>query len=494
MAVYAMLWVTGMSYWYYLGCYLAFEIIAAMVLIPWETLPSEMTTDFNDRTKLSTCRMFISATGVFLSTFVPALLIRFFGENNAYAYTLNGVIFAALFAVCIFSSYKVTWERELTDKMKEELLKADHPKRFGERWQDLVAIMHEYVSTLQVRAFRQHLLIYICSFTAKDVYNTIFVFFAVYCLDIPSANAADILSLSIVGIPTTIAAGFLLVKIGPSNLFKISYTTMLVSLAGFFAVYLYNPSSKLVILYALSFFYQVGRQILEFTPWNVFPFIPDVDEIISQKRREGLFAAVMTFSRKTTVGIATLIVGLVLQEGGFVKGQLTQSSQAIYTIAYTLLIGTGGLLIIALILACNFKLNKKTHAILIHEIDRLKAGGAKTAVTVEARAVCENLTGYKYEELWQQPTEVRDPLADELALAKEIIANVGGAYNIDYYTYCVTRLRIKLTEHEAANREVLATLDGVKNITIVGQELQIVLGQKVNAAYDALQKILGSKK
>lgn len=494
MAVYAMLWITGMNYWYYLACYLAFEIIAAMVLIPWETLPSEMTTDFNDRTKLSTCRMFISATGTFLATFVPALLIRFFGENNAYAYTLNGAIFAVLFAVCIFISYKVTWERELTDKMKAELLKADRAKSFGERWQDLVAIMHEYGSTLKVRAFRQHLLIYICSFTGKDVYNTIFVFFAVYCLNIPSANAADILSLSIVGIPTTIAAGFLLVKIGPSNLFKISYTTMLVSLAGFFAVYLYNPSSKLAILYALSFFYQVGRQILEFTPWNVFPFIPDVDEIISQKRREGLFAAVMTFSRKTTVGIATLIVGLVLQEGGFVKGQLTQSPEAIYTIAYTLLIGTGGLLVISLVLACNFKLNKKTHAILIHEIDRLKAGGAKTAVTAEARAVCENLSGYKYEELWQEPTEVSDPLADELALAKEIIANVGGEYNIDYYTYCATRLRIKLTAHEVANREVLATLDGVKNITIVGQELQIVLGKKVNAAYNALQKILGSKK
>ncbi|MBP2630564.1 MAG: Phosphotransferase system EIIB/cysteine, phosphorylation site [Firmicutes bacterium] len=494
MAVYAMLWITGMNYWYYLACYLAFEIIAAMVLIPWETLPSEMTTDFNDRTKLSTCRMFISATGTFLATFVPALLIRFFGENNAYAYTLNGAIFAVLFAICIFISYKVTWERELTDKMKEELLKADRTKSLGERWQDLVAIMHEYGSTLKVRAYRQHLLIYICSFTGKDIYNTIFVFFAVYCLNIPSANAADILSLSIVGIPTTIAAGFLLVKIGPSNLFKISYTTMLVSLAGFFAVYLYNPSSKLAILYALSFFYQIGRQILEFTPWNVFPFIPDVDEIISQKRREGLFAAVMTFSRKTTVGIATLIVGLVLQEGGFVKGQLTQSPEAIYTIVYTLLIGTGGLLVISLVLACNFKLNKKTHAILIHEIDRLKAGGTKTAVTAEARAVCENLSGYKYEELWQEPTEVSDPLADELALAKEIIANVGGAYNIDYYTYCVTRLRIKLTEHEIANREVLATLDGVKDITLVGQELQIVLGKKVNAAYEALQKILGSKK
>ena len=41
--------------------------------------------------------------------------------------------------------------------------------------------------------------------------------------------------------------------------------------------------------------------MLEFTPWNVFPFIPDIDEMVTRQRREGLFAAVMTFSRKTTV-------------------------------------------------------------------------------------------------------------------------------------------------------------------------------------------------
>ena len=475
---------------------MAFEIIAAMVLIPWETLPSEMTTDFNDRTKLSTCRMFISSTGTFLATFVPALLIRFFGENNAYAYTLNGTIFAVLFAICIFISYKVTWERELTEKMKEELLQVEQPKSFAEKCQNVSQIVKDYCSTLQVKAFRQHLLIYICSFTGKDVFNTVFVFFAVFCLNIPSANAADILSLSIIGIPSTIVGGFLLIKIGPSNLFKTSYITMLICLAGFFAVYLYDPSSKLVILYALGLFYQVGRQLLEFTPWNVFPFIPDVDEIISQKRREGLFAAVMTFARKTTVAIATIIVGFVLQEGGFVKGQLEQSPQAIHTIANTLLIGTGGLIAIALFFAWRFKLNKQSHAVLVQEIDRLKSGGSKADVTPEARAVAEELTGFKYEALWSHPVKVvvaKDIEAEQLALAQEILKNVGGAYNIDYYTYCATRLRIDLSDNLAANCEVLKNLEGVKDAVIVGQQLQVVLGQKVNSLYVALQNVVGPK-
>ena len=496
MLVYIMLWVTGMSYWYYLACYLAFEIIAAMVLIPWETLPSEMTTSFNDRTKLSTCRMFISATGTFLATFVPAILIRFFGENNAYAYSLNGTIFAVLFAVCIFISYKVTWERELTPKMKDELLHPAKAKTFTEKWENVIQIAKDYISTLKVKAFRQHLLIYICSFTGKDVFNTVFVFFAVFCLNIPSANAADILSLSIIGIPTTIAGGFLLIKVGPSNLFKTSYITMLVCLVGFLLVYAYDPTSKLVILYALGLFYQVGRQLLEFTPWNVFPFIPDVDEIISQKRREGLFAAVMTFARKTTVAIATIIVGIVLQEGGFVKGQLIQSPEAIHTIAYTLFLGTGGLVGLALFFAWRFKLNKQTHAMLIQEIDRLKAGGRKEDVSVAAKTVVEELTGYKYEDLWNHPVKTSTPElveAEQLNLAKLILDNVGGAYNIDYYTYCATRLRIDLSDNMAANCDLLKNIDGVKDAVMVGQQLQIVLSKKVKSVYNALHSFTDSK-
>lgn len=400
MLTYTLLWVTGMNYWFYLFSYLLFEIVAAMVLIPWETLPSEMTKDFTDRTKLSTCRMFISALGTFLATFIPGRLISYFGDDNAYAYFLNGLIFAILFAACVFISYKVTWERELTPAMKEELEKNAQKKSFSEQLAAFGRLFKEYASTLKIKAFRKHLGIYLLSFTAKDVYNTVFVFFCVYCLNVSSSLAADLLSLSIIGLPITLLAGFAIIKFGPSRLYMFSYSTMILCLFGFYGVYLYNPSSKIAILYVLAALYQMGRALLEFTPWNVFPFIPDVDEVVTKKRREGLFAAVMTFGRKTTVAIATFVVGFVLQEGGFVKGQAEQTMEAISTIANTLLFGATILLALALILAVTFKLNKKTHGILVNEIDRLKDNGSKQHVDPETKAIVENLTGYRYENVW----------------------------------------------------------------------------------------------
>lgn len=410
MLVYTLLWVTGMSFWFYLAVYLAFEIIAAMVLIPWETLPSEMTKDFNSRTKLSTCRMFLSASGTFLATFIPGLLINHFGEHDPHAYFINGVVFAVLFMFCVFISWKVTWERELTPEMLAELDSHRQPTSFIDKVVATGKLFKEYYSTLKVRAFRKHLAIYLFSFTAKDVYNTVFVFFCVYCLNVSSSLSGTLLSMSIVGLPVTLLAGVAIIKFGPSRLYVFAYTLMMLCLLGLFMVYQFPPDNKVTILVVLAAVYQVGRCVLEFTPWNVFPFIPDIDEMITRQRREGLFAAVMTFSRKTTVAIATFVVGLMLQEGGFVKGSLVQPESAVNTIAVLLFAGTAGLLLIALWQAVTFHLNKRTHKIFVDEVERLKAKGLKRDVAPETRKIVEDLTGYSYDDLWNEPPQVESKL------------------------------------------------------------------------------------
>ncbi len=127
---------------------------------------------------------------------------------------------------------------------------------------------------------------------------------------------------------------------------------------------------------------------------------------LSPKRREGFFAAVMTFSRKTTLAIATFVIGLVLQFGGLIKGSQFQPQEAINTIAITLFAGTVGLLLLALWQAFTFHLNKRTHKIFVDEMERLKNHGFREDVTNESRAVVEDLTGLGYEEVW--PVKVTD--------------------------------------------------------------------------------------
>jgi len=69
MFLYALLWLTDMGYWYYLGTYLSIELLSAMVLVPWETLAAEMTNRYEERSRLSGVRIDFSSPSVGDSSF-----------------------------------------------------------------------------------------------------------------------------------------------------------------------------------------------------------------------------------------------------------------------------------------------------------------------------------------------------------------------------------------------------------------------------------------
>jgi oligogalacturonide transporter len=47
----------------------------------------------------------------------------------------------------------------------------------------------------------------------------------------------------------------------------------------------------------------------------------------------------------------------------------------------------------------KFRLNASTHAVLVHEVERLR-NGATEAESDENRRIVEDLTGWRYEQLW----------------------------------------------------------------------------------------------
>ena len=59
------------------------------------------------------------------------------------------------------------------------------------------------------------------------------------------------------------------------------------------------------------------------------------------------------------------------------------------------------------------------------------------------------------------------------ALAKDIVANVGGKENILSLTNCITRLRFKLKDESLANTEVLKKMNGVVTVMQAGGQYQV---------------------
>lgn len=76
-------------------------------------------------------------------------------------------------------------------------------------------------------------------------------------------------------------------------------------------------------------------------------------------------------------------------------------------------------------------------------------------------------------------------------LAEAIIEHLGGKDNISFHTHCVTRLRFSLKDKSLVNKEAIDGLNGVINSLWSGDQYQVVIGNTVDEAYEAVVSKLG---
>lgn len=83
------------------------------------------------------------------------------------------------------------------------------------------------------------------------------------------------------------------------------------------------------------------------------------------------------------------------------------------------------------------------------------------------------------------------PKKDYAALAAFILDHVGGKENVVSLTHCVTRLRFRLKDEGKADTQALKEKDGVIDVIQKGGQYQVVIGNDVEDAYDAVMALGG---
>ncbi len=76
-------------------------------------------------------------------------------------------------------------------------------------------------------------------------------------------------------------------------------------------------------------------------------------------------------------------------------------------------------------------------------------------------------------------------------MAKEILENIGGKENVKNVTHCYTRLRFSLLDFSKVNKERLSEVEGVLTVVESMEQLQVVIGNKVDRVYKELEPLLG---
>lgn len=398
---YMLFWISGQSFFYYLVTYVTFDVVYTMVLVPYETLASEMTQDYKKRTIFSGLRLFCGQVSAFFAAFIPGRLIALLGKDNSLSFLYAAGIFAAVFVVILFFLYIFTWERPLAEIEAIQPVQSSTPTKLslGEKFHKIYV---DLFSTFKIRAFRVHILMYLGCYISQDIFSQVFTYFIVFALAYTAITASNILSvISIACIVGVVFGIFTISKFNPAVIYRLSILFFAVGVLGFLAAFLLPSVNQMWFLMASGFVSGIGRGALAYIPWNIYSFIPDVDELVTGQRREGIFAGVMTFTRKATQAFAVFLVGILLDYSGFVAKASVQNPHAVQSIVVIMVVGVFFFLTLGTIASFNFKLSKESHALLLKQVAAYKKD-TDYQMSPETAEIMKQLTGWNREHLWGQ--------------------------------------------------------------------------------------------
>lgn len=280
---------------YALASYLFFSTVITMVMIPYNALASELTLDYGERSRLTVFRMAFSEVSTIICALLPLMIIDA-AANRAVGYPLMGLIFGLFFALPYLATFFTTWERP-------EFSKRTTP---GD--------LRSFLEPFRIRTFRVFILMFLFALAAMDIVLSIIVFFVTYHLGVPEITNYLLGTLLIVQLALLPAYYALSRRIGKRGAFMVGgfiwAGAMVLSL-------LLRPGLPVWVYFVFAALVGSGTGGVIVMAYAIFPDIPDVDELVSGRRREGIFAGVLTFLRKLTGAFAIFLVGQAIDLAGY---------------------------------------------------------------------------------------------------------------------------------------------------------------------------------
>jgi oligogalacturonide transporter len=362
-----------------ISTYLFFSTIISIVMLNYNALQSEMTLDYNERTSLSSIRIFFSTLSSIIAALIPLEIVKQFTDVRQ-GYVVMGLVFGAFFALPLIATIFAARERPEFQRP---------PEKFNWR--------RAFIEPFQLRTFVYALVMYLLAFVAIDAVSSIVVFYMKYYLgrgDEANYVTGTLLVIQVVSLPfytmlskrTSKRTGYIVGAL-------IWAVAMLTS-------FLVTPGGASISVYILAAVVGFGTGGIVVMMYAIFPDIPDIDELKSGERREGIYAAMITFMRKLSSALAIFMVSTSLDFAGYVQpveqvidgvSQLVEQSQSdtfILVLRVIFAVVPILLLVLALYFAYNYPLTPAVHQRLNRLLAARREGKPETE---EMRAEAEEI-------------------------------------------------------------------------------------------------------
>jgi oligogalacturonide transporter len=368
-----------------IATYLCYSTVVSLVMLNYNALQAEMTLDYNERTSLSSVRIFFSTVSSILAALLPLEIVKAFPDVRQ-GYIAMGLVFGAVFALPFIATVIAARERKEFQKPPEPL--------------DLRATL---IDPFRTRTFVLALLMYLFAFVAMDAVSSIVVYFMrYYMLRGNEANyvAGTLLVFQVISLPFYV---LLSKRKGKRFAFMVGGA---IWLATMLTSFLLTPSSTFLAPYVFAATVGIGTGGIVVMIYAIFPDIPDVDELHSGERREGVYGALISLCRKFSSALAIFGVSITIGLAGYVRpveqtvgGAATlveqpQSAGFLLVLRAVFVILPIMLVLLSMFFAEKYPLTGEIHERLNRLLARRRAGEPETpAMQVEATELQHILIG-----------------------------------------------------------------------------------------------------
>ena len=379
------------KYIFYMLMYMLFSTGFTIVMVPYNGLLPDMVDDYTVRSKFSGTRMIFSTFGAILAGLIPTLLIK--DNTKTGPYLTVALIFGVIFIIVILLTFFGTWERE------KEVVKITLGQSFVQSF-----------TVYKSRSFLIFLAIFLCGQGAADFVTGLAVYYVDDVLNAYGGGRftylmAVLLLAQFVG---TILFRFVMAKTSKKFPLLVGFPVRIVATLALLAFS--HEGANFMVILVLSFIIGLGMAGSSTTIYAILADMADVDELITSINRPGTVSAMATFIRKIATGLSTAIIGLMLTWVGYSEVLAStgarQSAATQHGIGLIYIFAPIVLMALAILFTVIFPMKKREFEIVKKEIARRK-GLDDSVTTEEEKKVCEKVTGFKFDKLWNKDNALK---------------------------------------------------------------------------------------
>ena len=337
---------------YYAVVYVLFDAAATFAYMPYFALTPELTSDYDERTSLTTYRMFFSILGSLIAFTIPLMMVGSFAPQNAPRVLVMGATFGFVSALPLLLTFFGTRERQEYQQLKQPGLK------------------ESLQAALKNRPFIFSAAIFLLTWVSIDILQATLLYFLKY---IVQREAQSDMIMGAIFVTAIFALPFWERASRKWN----KRWAYICGIAFWAVVQLVlitlNASTGLYLLLFLCMLAGIGVGAAHVLPWSMIPDAVEWDELQTGERHEGLFYSLVTLMQKVASSIAIPLVLLVLELTGYQPNSVTQPAGALLGIRIVIGPVPAALLCAGILFAWLYPLSRERHATLLQELKEKRA-------------------------------------------------------------------------------------------------------------------------